>query len=190
MAVTLQRKRLTVARHSSDEPNPIGEWFRVWRKPVRDWLSRRAAVPAREVDDLLQEVFLRLLRYSQDTPVNNPFAYLLRIANSVACEWRLRCQVSRPHESQWLEDLLIEAHLEPEHHVDRDQRARVIQGAILALSPRQQRVLRLRMEAELTQAEIAAALALRPRIVLRDLNGAYRKLRRYIQIEDITLNGW
>ncbi|WP_157994446.1 RNA polymerase sigma factor [Peristeroidobacter agariperforans] len=79
--------------------------------------------------------------------------------------------------------MAIEPHLEPERHVDRDQSERVIEGAIPALSPRQQRVLRMRIDAELTQAEIAAALAVRPRIVLRDLNGAYGKLRRSIHIE-------
>ncbi len=58
----------------------FAQWFKDWRKPVRQWLSRRAAVPAAELDDLAQEVFLRLLRYSEKTAVENPLGYLLRIA--------------------------------------------------------------------------------------------------------------
>jgi len=69
-------------------------WFQRWRRPIRYWLSSRSSVPAAEIDDLAQEVFLRLLRYSDDIAIDNPQSYLFRIASNVANEWREHVQAA------------------------------------------------------------------------------------------------
>ncbi len=98
--------------------NRFAQWFKDWRKPVRHWLSRRAAVPAAELDDLAQEVFLRLLRYSEKTAVENPpWIFAAHRAAMSPAEWRERARVSKPHGQEWLDDLLIEPDQEPENSV-------------------------------------------------------------------------
>ena len=87
-------------RHSRD--GRLIEWFGKWRKPIRNWLRNRASVPPGDIDDLAQEVFLRLLRYSDDITVDNPQGYLFRIAANVANEWRERSRVRKPHDDSWL----------------------------------------------------------------------------------------
>ena len=44
----------------------------VWRPSMRRWLSSRSTIQAADLDDVAQEVFLRLLRYSDDTVVDYP----------------------------------------------------------------------------------------------------------------------
>src|SRR5688572_6915454 len=61
--------------------------FRRWRKPLRQWLSHRSGIKSADLDDLVQEVFLRLLRYSTAEVIGNPQGYLFRIAHNVATEW-------------------------------------------------------------------------------------------------------
>jgi RNA polymerase sigma factor (sigma-70 family) len=163
----------------------VAQWFKDWRKPVRHWLSRRASVPAAELDDLAQEVFLRLLRYGEKTAVENPLGYLLRIAGNVACEWRERARVSKPHDQQWLDDLLIESEQEPENSVCQAHTDENVQAAVDKLPYRQRQVLLLRVNEGLTYKQIAARLGLSPRAVLRDLARAYSQLRVLLDREDL-----
>jgi RNA polymerase sigma-70 factor (ECF subfamily) len=172
-----------VSEPASD--NRIAQWFRDWRKPVRHWLSRRASVPAAELDDLAQEVFLRLLRYSEKTAVENPLGYLLRIAGNVASEWRERARVSKPHQQGWLDDLLIESEQEPENSVCQARTDASVQAAVDKLPARQRQVLLLRVNEGMTYKQIAERLELSPRVVLRDLSRAYSQLRMRLDPEDL-----
>ena len=165
--------------------NRFAQWFKDWRKPVRHWLSRRASVPAAELDDLAQEVFLRLLRYSEKTAVENPLGYLLRIAGNVASEWRERARVSKPHDQEWLDDLLIEPDQEPENSVSQARSDANVQAAVDKLPPRQRQVLLLRVNEGLTYKQIAERLQVSPRVVLRDLSRAYSQLRTRLDPEDL-----
>ncbi|MDY6944901.1 MAG: sigma-70 family RNA polymerase sigma factor [Pseudomonadota bacterium] len=168
-----------------ESDNRFAQWFREWRKPVRHWLSRRASVPAAELDDLAQEVFLRLLRYSEKTTVENPLGYLLRIAGNVASEWRERARVSKPHEQVWLDDLLIESEQEPENSVCQARTDASVQAAVDKLPVRQRQVLLLRVNEGMTYKQIAVRLELSPRVVLRDLSRAYSQLRMRLDPEDL-----
>jgi RNA polymerase sigma factor (sigma-70 family) len=188
---TLQTSIAAGEAASSDDPDAgadirAAQWFRDWRKPVRHWLSRRAAVPAAELDDLAQEVFVRLLRYSEKTVVENPLGYLLRIAGNVASEWRERARVAKPHDQVWLDDLLIESAQEPENSVRQAHTDERVQKAVGKLSQRQQQVLMLRVNEGLTYKQIAERLALSPRVVLRDLSRAYSQLRARLDREDLN----
>lgn len=39
------------------------DWFQRWRTPLRRFLASRSAIRPADLDDVAQEVFLRLLRY-------------------------------------------------------------------------------------------------------------------------------
>ena len=67
------------------------------------------------MDDLAQEVFLRLLRYSDEVAVENPQGYLFRIAANVANEWRDRSRVRQPHDRSWLDELHIDPSDQPDN---------------------------------------------------------------------------
>ena len=112
-------------QHSPDPQNDprnrrLVTWFKRWRKPIRQWLSHRSSVPSADLDDLAQEVFLRLLRYSDDVAIDNPQGYLFRIAANVANEWQERARHRKPHDDSWLEDLQVEFNDEPENTIARE----------------------------------------------------------------------
>lgn len=161
------------------------EWFGKWRKPIRSWLRNRASVPPGDIDDLAQEVFLRLLRYSDDVTVDNPQGYLFRIAANVANEWRERSRVRRPHDDSWLEELQIEAGEEPENTFARTRANEYVQAAVDRLPARQREVLLLHVNEGLTYKQIAQLRGLTYRIVLRDLTRAYSTLRMQLRLEDL-----
>ena len=160
-------------------------WFGRWRKPIRSWFSTRASVPRAEVDDLAQEVFLRLLRYSDDVAVENPQGYLFKIAANVANEWRDRSRVRQPHDRSWLDELQIDPSDQPDNAMFQSRVSKHLQTAVDQLPQRQREVLLLHVNEGLTYKQIADRLGVTYRIVLRDLTRAYASLRMQLKGEDL-----
>ncbi len=163
----------------------VSLWFGRWRKPIRSWFSSRASVPSADVDDLAQEVFLRLLRYSDDVAVENPQGYLFKIAANVANEWRDRSRVRQPHDRGWLEELQIDPAHQPDNAMFQSRVSNQLQAAVDQLPQRQREVLLLHVNEGLTYKQIADRLGVTYRIVLRDLTRAYASLRMQLKAEDL-----
>src|SRR5262249_18349523 len=119
----------------------LAEWFRQWRAPLRNFLRARGAAPASEIDDVAQEVFLRLMRYERTDLVENPRAYLYKMASNVAAEWSIRSRNTRPHDSRWLAGLV--SGTEPATSLGRDVAERELRRAIETLGVRQRTMLKL-----------------------------------------------
>jgi DNA-directed RNA polymerase specialized sigma24 family protein len=88
-----------------DTTSRLAEWFRQWRVPLRKFLIGRGVVPASDLEDVAQEVFLRLMRYERTELIEYPQAYLYKMAANVAAEWAIRGRYVRPHDSTWLAGL-------------------------------------------------------------------------------------
>jgi RNA polymerase sigma factor (sigma-70 family) len=153
----------------------LADWFSRWRVPLRRFLSTRAAIPRADVDDVAQEVFLRLMRYDRAEVVEHPQAYLFRMASNVASEWAIRSRLRHPHDSEWLTDLLSDDRPDEEHA--RRAAEQEIRAAIERLPVRQRQIVKLRFGEGLDQAAIAARLGLTERMVKRDLANCYATLR-------------
>ena len=176
-------------RQSASESDPRNHrlvgWFKRWRKPIRQWLSHRSSVPTADLDDLAQEVFLRLLRYSDDVAIDNPQGYLFRIAANVANEWQERARHRKPHDDSWLEDLQVEFNDEPENTIAREVANKHMQEAVNKLPRRQREVLLLHVNEGLTYKQIAERQGLTYRVILRDLTRAYSQLRMQLKQDDL-----
>jgi RNA polymerase sigma-70 factor (ECF subfamily) len=153
----------------------LASWFTKWRKPIRSWLRSRS-IPPGDIDDVAQEVFLRVLRYSDDTLIENPQGYLFRIASNVANEWRERSRVRKPHDDEWLNELIDESDTPEDVHW-RGRTVAKVTAALDALPNRQGVILLMHVNDGLTYKEIAKELGLTYRLVLRELTRAYAKLR-------------
>ena len=152
---------------------------------MRRWVSSRSSIQAADLDDVAQEVFLRLLRYSNDAVVEHPQSYLFRIATNVVNEWRERARNSMPHDDTWLADLQIEPDDEPESSVEQSLVDGQVRNAVDKLPPRQREVLLLHIRDDLTYKQIAAKLKLTPRVVRRDIARAYAQLRGDLHSVDL-----
>jgi RNA polymerase sigma factor (sigma-70 family) len=154
----------------------LTDWFREWRTPLRRFLVLRSVRPA-DLDDVAQEVFLRLLRYERSELVEHPQAYLFKMASNVAAERSMRASYRRPHDAKWLAYLRAGPDQEPEEAVARAAAQQHLRAALARLAPRPREVLRLHFGDNLSHAEIAQRLGVTPRIVKRDLINAYARLR-------------
>jgi RNA polymerase sigma factor (sigma-70 family) len=162
----------------------LTDWFtrfRRWRAPLRKFLSTRWSVSASDLDDVAQEVFLRLLRYDNAELIEHPQAYLFRMAANVAGEWALRSHHRHPHDARWLTDLYAES--DPEREVVRQAAGKRLRAALAGLPPRQREVLRLHFGEGLARAQIAERLKISERVVKRDLINAYSRLRALLDSE-------
>jgi RNA polymerase sigma factor (sigma-70 family) len=159
----------------------IADWAKRWRKPIRSWLNRQG-IPGMDVDDLAQEVFIRLLRYPPDEVVENPAGYLFRIAANVASEYRQLSRVRKTHDESWLDDLPIDPAYESESILEREQTNRMLQAVIDTLPSRQRQILFMHVYDRLTYKQIGAELGLTYRTVLRDLTRAYAYLRKNVEL--------
>lgn len=162
-------KRVTQAK--------LVEWFQRWRKPIRSWLRNRGNVPDGEIDDLAQEVFVRLLKYSDQVLVDNPQGYLFRIASNVANEWREKARVRYVHDADLLDELVMDSDDQPDAILEREFESEHIQAAVDRLPSRQREVLLTHVNEGLTYKQVAQEYDLTYRMVLRDLTKAYSTLR-------------
>lgn len=153
----------------------LSDWFRQWRRPLLKFLAARSAVPSADLDDVAQEVFLRLMRYSREELVEHPQAYLFKIASNVAAERALRVRNSRPHEPRWLDALHAEDR--PQDTVARAAAQAEIERALNTLNPREREVLKQQFFEGLSHAEIAERVGTTRRNVKRIVINSYRKLR-------------
>jgi DNA-directed RNA polymerase specialized sigma24 family protein len=92
--------------------------------------------------------------------------------------------VTQPHESEWLDELLIDDVKETENAVIRQKASEEFQEAVNSLPTWPRRALELHLSG-LTYNEIAKELDRNPRQIVRDLGTAYSELRVKIRIEDI-----
>jgi len=159
----------------ANRPQPLTEWFTRWSSPLRKFLSRGNAVAKADLDDVAQEVFLRLLRSDRAELINSPQAYLFQMARHVAVEWAMRARNRMPHDPAWLEELPDAD--EPESLVAQDSERRFVAKALQTLPDRQREILRLHYGEGLSHAQIAKHLGVSERVVKRDIIKAYATLR-------------
>lgn len=152
-------------------------WFERWRVPIQRWIASHASMSTADLDDLVQEVFLRLMRYSDDSAIEYPQTYLFRIASNVASEWRERAKRHPMQDESCFEGLQIETDDEPENIIAHVLISKRVQLAVERLPPRQRQVLMLHIHESLTRPQIAERLGLTCRMVRRDLAHAYTQLR-------------
>ncbi len=150
-------------------------WFRQWRDPLHKFLLGRSGVRAADVEDVGQEVFLRLMRYGKGELVEHPRAYLYKIAANVAAEWSMRASNRSPHDDRGLETLVDSD--QPDTVLLRTQSRDEVNRALGTLSAQQLTVLRLFFDEELGHRQIAERTGQTLRSVRRHFARGYEKLR-------------
>lgn len=154
----------------------LSDWFRQWRGPLRKFLSGRVGVRAADVEDVAQEVFLRIMRYDKAELIEHPQAYLYKIAANVAAEWSMRSASSLRHDAKWLTDLA--GGEQPDALLLLAQSQAAIKRALDTLQPRQRQVLKLYFTEELSHSAIAERTGETLRTVRRHFARGYGQLRR------------
>lgn len=166
---------------TDDAKRRLSSWFLQWRLPLRRFLLGKGGVRAADVDDIAQEVFLRLIRYDRGELVDHPKAYLYKVASNVAAEWSIRAASRSQHDDRWLTTLTGGA--EPDVLLQSVQSQAEIKRALGTLPPEQREVLKLQFSEGLGQDEIALRTGRSPRRIRRDAARAYERLRHELDRE-------
>ena len=159
----------------------LADWFSRLRSPLRRFLVTRGVHRVADLDDVSQEVFLRLLRYDKAEVVDHPQADLFKVATNVAAEWAMRARHRFEHNADWLDTLVTEDR--HDELFDSDVIQREIRRALYTLTERARSILKLHFEEGLTHDAIAQRLGLSQRIVRRDFENSYAKLRHELKLK-------
>lgn len=152
----------------------VGDWYDRWHSLVVRLLSNKMSDRA-EVQDLAQEVFLRLLRVDTIDLVKNPRAYLYRVAVNVAGEWRLRARQRKPHTSEELDELVSVEDLE--RTLEQRQTGDAVRRALGELPATWSEVLVLHCRDDMSYEQIADHLGITRRMVKRYVAKGYAEMR-------------
>ena len=123
---------------------------------LRRFLSSRLREGLADVPDMMQEVYLRLLRVESPESIENPEAYVLTIAKHVLYEHRTRRAptTGAVDIGQFEDRLATEPTDEPEERVLSAERLAILREALAGLSPKARAVLVLHRIEGLTLEEI------------------------------------
>lgn len=107
-------------------------------RQLRRFLSTRLRNASADIPDLVQEIFMRLLRIKDHEAIRNPQAYLFTVANHVLHQYALQ-RSTRPEATNPL-DLVaaLEADTvpDPAEELEAEQRLEAVADALMKLSPR------------------------------------------------------
>jgi RNA polymerase sigma-70 factor (ECF subfamily) len=154
----------------------VEEWFKKWRVPMFRYVRSKYPISQSDLDDIAQEVFLRLLKYKDSDVVEHPQSYLFRIAENIVRERAERLRNKMPHDEDWLRELIWEGDC-PEGELVKWSEIQRIRDAVSRLPERWRAILMLHINQDLDRKAIAKKLNLSMRIVRRDLGKAYIQLR-------------
>lgn len=142
-----------------------------YRAALQAFVSRRIADPE-EVQDLVQEACTRLLQSCRERHVDEPQAYLFRIASNLIVD-RHRSVKLAPIDSDSVE-LAIRAEQEDGPRLVDLQDA--LEAALDELSPRCRQIFMMRRFDEMSTTMIAIKLRITPRMVQKHLGRAVAHL--------------
>ena len=145
-----------------------------WQRPVCRVLARYAG-PNGEVEDMSQEVFLRVYGARDRYRGSGAFStWLFRIVLNVArSAHRRRRKRGQPLDAEQPASSAATA----QQAVERQERGRTVEEAVAALPPRLREVLVLKQFAELTFAEVAQVTGLPASTVKSRVRAALDRLR-------------
>ena len=154
----------------------VMDWREQWHPFVLRILGRRLPVKA-DVADLAQEVYLRLLRVETLELIENPRAYVCRVAINIADEWRMRSLKMPMTGSEIQLDEALEAPGDLEEWLSGQQNRAVVEAALMSLPLNHRTALVLHVTKDLTYPQIAVHMGVTRRQVKRYLAKAYARLR-------------
>ena len=127
---------------------------------LRAWLGARFPM-IRDVDDLVQESFSRLLKAHDSGPIVNPRAYLFVVSRNLALNQLRHLKYERPRGAREVDPLSIidEVNSPPEEMAQREEIQHLIH-AIQSLPNRCRQVMTLRKIYGLSQKEVAEQMGI------------------------------
>jgi RNA polymerase sigma factor (sigma-70 family) len=165
-------------------PDPdVARWFATELQPhegvLRSWL--RSQFPGRcDVDDVVQEAFMRVLASRATAEIRAPKAFLFTTARNLVLMQMRRRQVERADSLMEIEgESILDQDVAIPDAVARSQELELLTQAIQLLPARCRQILTLRKIYGLSQKEVAAELGVSQNVVETQGAIGFQKLRQY-----------
>ncbi|MEO1081941.1 MAG: sigma-70 family RNA polymerase sigma factor [Pseudomonadota bacterium] len=168
------RKEVTACGH---EPGHqlAADWYTHFQGTIRSALTGRVKRPA-DVDDLSHEVYLRLLKVPDPESVQNPQAYVYRVAINVAEEWKQRAVQKFSHSSDSLPTLVSD--YGPEDWFRQQEQHTLVKKKLAGIPVSSRTALMLHVRDGKSYEEIALHMNVTRRAVKRYMSKGYGALRK------------
>jgi RNA polymerase sigma factor (sigma-70 family) len=170
-----------VADVGEDEVHRWEDLMRRFERPLRGYFASRIRNPS-DIDDLVQEVFVQLLRRSSGGPIEHVQQYLFQVASSVLCDQGRYMKSRRldAHET-YEEDLhAVPTEISLERIVIGEETLRRMNAALLELPERTRDIFFLRAIQQRKHEEVAALLGISTRIVHKHMARALTHLHAFM----------
>ena len=171
---------MAVSPQNSENAAWFDEHVRPHESMLRGWLRSHFSTE-HDVDDLMQEVYVRLLRAHEGGKVNSTKAFLFTVARNLALDRLRRRCVARTEplvESEAL-SVLEEGEGIPET-LARNQELEILTEAIQSLPDRCRQIFTMRKVYGLSQAEIAQRLGISDHTVSAQLTIGVKKCMEFM----------
>lgn len=156
------------------ETKLVARWYVDSRATIAGALKRRLG-DSPDLEDLAQEVYLRLLRVERPDLIRDPRSYIYRVALNVAEEWRRRAAQASDHSEAPLSGL--EADDDPVDSASRQEVHAAMRRGIEGLSPSARTAILLHVAKDMTYDRVAEHMGVRRRAVKRYIANGYAALR-------------
>jgi len=162
-----------------DRQTFVTETATKYGKRLRSYVAGRVRNAA-DVSDLVQEVFLRLLRMDQHEPIRNAEAYLMTIAAHVLHQHQVR-RAAAPESLEAQLDSQVGSSPAPEAQVDAQRRLQALDRILERLSPNVYASFVMRQRDGMGLQEIAERLGVSRTTVTKYLNTALQMCREHLK---------
>lgn len=150
---------------------------------LRAWLASQFPGQT-DIDDLVQEAFVRVLRARTEGEVRSPKAYLFVVARNLALMQARRRLVARTDSLADVDSTkILDESVDIPHEVSRSQELEMLTRAIQSLPARCRRIITLRKLYGLSQKETAAELGIVEHTVEIQTAIGLKKLGRFFRAQ-------
>lgn len=160
----------------SGEPTP--DLFRKYGASLRAFFRQRLRNDA-DVEDAVQDTYVRLLRYRDDEAIRSPQALVFRVAECVLLDRHRRSATHHVDRHVGLDATeIVDSLADQEHSASLEQELMLLAEAIGELTPKCRRVFLMSRLHNLTYPEIAAQLGISVQMVAKHISNALTACRR------------
>lgn len=139
-------------------------------------------------EDVLQDMYLKLDRTDLSAPIQNMKAFLYKVAENLALDWRKKNLRSKGRDTAWSEttgtiageDAVADAP-DPDAAIDAKRKLEAVLAALKDLSPQSRNVFVLHKLKGLTHREVAEKLGIRQKGVEKHMTKALKHLVKYLK---------
>lgn len=165
---------------TADEHPLIDDLYRSEAKSLRQFLMAKLADP-RDVDEVLQEAYLRLCKVEARSEIRNPQGLLYRIATNLVIDRYRIPKRQTVHMNGDQDGPYVELSSEAPSPEDRsmvNQQLRVLKGVIVNLPPRCRQVFIMHRIKQMTHSEISRTLGISTQMVEKHIAKALLRCRQ------------